>query len=382
MTSWRPGCDTARWPYERPASVADAVAAELAADRIVAWFQGRSEFGPRALGSRSLLAHPGREGQPGPAQRGEGPGGVPAGRPHGADRPGGRDLPTARCPARTCCSCTGRGPGLAGPHPGGGARGRHRPGADRGPRRAAAAGRDARPLRRPHRAAGGREHQPEHGRAARWWTTRGTRWNASAPRRWTCWPSGRSWSAGRPAARRPRPGSALVRVLVVRPDGMGDVLLTGPAVRAIAASGAGGDVPGRAARGRRRRAAARGDTGCWSGGRRGSIRSRAAFDPDAGAVAGRAVRAARPRTAVDLHLLPPVAAADGAGLADGGRAADRRDQRGLPGLTARRPAPLDRGHTGGRAQPRRWPGRPGSGCPPGDTGRLAVTGRAAGQPAS
>jgi carbamoyltransferase len=41
--------------------VADAVAAELAADGIVAWFQGRSEFGPRALGSRSLLAHPGRK---------------------------------------------------------------------------------------------------------------------------------------------------------------------------------------------------------------------------------------------------------------------------------------------------------------------------------
>lgn len=52
--------DTAAWPYERPASIADAIAAELAADRIVAWFQGRSEFGPRALGSRSLLAHPGR----------------------------------------------------------------------------------------------------------------------------------------------------------------------------------------------------------------------------------------------------------------------------------------------------------------------------------
>ncbi len=51
--------DTAAWPYERPASIADAVAAELAADRIVAWFQGRSEYGPRALGSRSLLAHPG-----------------------------------------------------------------------------------------------------------------------------------------------------------------------------------------------------------------------------------------------------------------------------------------------------------------------------------
>jgi carbamoyltransferase len=52
---------TARWPYERPASVGRAVAAELAADRIVAWFQGRSEYGPRALGGRSLLAHPGRK---------------------------------------------------------------------------------------------------------------------------------------------------------------------------------------------------------------------------------------------------------------------------------------------------------------------------------
>ena len=52
--------DTAAWPYERPASIAGAVAAELAADRIVAWFQGRSEYGPRALGGRSLLAHPGR----------------------------------------------------------------------------------------------------------------------------------------------------------------------------------------------------------------------------------------------------------------------------------------------------------------------------------
>jgi carbamoyltransferase len=52
---------TAAWPFERPASVADTVATALAEDRIVAWFQGRSEFGPRALGRRSLLAHPGRQ---------------------------------------------------------------------------------------------------------------------------------------------------------------------------------------------------------------------------------------------------------------------------------------------------------------------------------
>ena len=38
--------DTAAWPYERPASIADAIAAELAADRIVAWFQGRSDSVP------------------------------------------------------------------------------------------------------------------------------------------------------------------------------------------------------------------------------------------------------------------------------------------------------------------------------------------------
>jgi carbamoyltransferase len=51
---------TARLPYDRPADVAAEVAACLAEDGIVAWFQGRSEFGPRALGHRSLLAHPGR----------------------------------------------------------------------------------------------------------------------------------------------------------------------------------------------------------------------------------------------------------------------------------------------------------------------------------
>jgi carbamoyltransferase len=33
----------------------------LAGDGVVAWFQGRSEYGPRALGHRSLLAHPGRQ---------------------------------------------------------------------------------------------------------------------------------------------------------------------------------------------------------------------------------------------------------------------------------------------------------------------------------
>ncbi|MEU8419174.1 carbamoyltransferase C-terminal domain-containing protein [Amycolatopsis japonica] len=52
---------TANVRYERPDDVAEAVAEALAENRIVAWFQGRSEFGPRALGHRSLLAHPGHE---------------------------------------------------------------------------------------------------------------------------------------------------------------------------------------------------------------------------------------------------------------------------------------------------------------------------------
>jgi carbamoyltransferase len=47
-------------PYTRPASIAATAAEVLAADGVVAWFQGRSEYGPRALGHRSLLAHPGR----------------------------------------------------------------------------------------------------------------------------------------------------------------------------------------------------------------------------------------------------------------------------------------------------------------------------------
>lgn len=52
--------DAARIVYERPADIAESVAEILARDGVVAWFQGRSEFGPRALGHRSLLAHPGR----------------------------------------------------------------------------------------------------------------------------------------------------------------------------------------------------------------------------------------------------------------------------------------------------------------------------------
>jgi carbamoyltransferase len=44
--------------FSRSDDVASVVADCLAEDGIVAWFEGRSEFGPRALGHRSLLADP------------------------------------------------------------------------------------------------------------------------------------------------------------------------------------------------------------------------------------------------------------------------------------------------------------------------------------
>jgi carbamoyltransferase len=50
-------------PYERPADIAEATAELIAADGVVAWFQGRSEYGPRALGHRSLLASAAHDNQ-------------------------------------------------------------------------------------------------------------------------------------------------------------------------------------------------------------------------------------------------------------------------------------------------------------------------------
>ena len=50
--------ETANVRAERPRCVSRAAAEVIAANGVVAWFQGRSEFGPRALGQRSLLANP------------------------------------------------------------------------------------------------------------------------------------------------------------------------------------------------------------------------------------------------------------------------------------------------------------------------------------
>ncbi|HEY9286913.1 MAG TPA: carbamoyltransferase C-terminal domain-containing protein [Candidatus Dormibacteraeota bacterium] len=52
--------DTANVAYEEPTDIAETVGQVLADDGVVAWFQGRSEYGPRALGHRSLLANPSR----------------------------------------------------------------------------------------------------------------------------------------------------------------------------------------------------------------------------------------------------------------------------------------------------------------------------------
>jgi carbamoyltransferase len=48
----------ARVRYERPERYAEAIGARLAEERVIGWFQGRMEFGPRALGARSILASP------------------------------------------------------------------------------------------------------------------------------------------------------------------------------------------------------------------------------------------------------------------------------------------------------------------------------------
>lgn len=47
-------------PFRRLDDVAEDAAALLAEEKILAWFQGRMEFGPRALGARSILASPRR----------------------------------------------------------------------------------------------------------------------------------------------------------------------------------------------------------------------------------------------------------------------------------------------------------------------------------
>lgn len=49
---------TAGMSFTRPDSIEEKTAEALANGKVVAWFHGRMEVGPRALGGRSILAHP------------------------------------------------------------------------------------------------------------------------------------------------------------------------------------------------------------------------------------------------------------------------------------------------------------------------------------
>ncbi len=51
-----------RIPYEQPSDIIERASELLARGEIIAWFQGAMEYGPRALGNRSILASPQVEG--------------------------------------------------------------------------------------------------------------------------------------------------------------------------------------------------------------------------------------------------------------------------------------------------------------------------------
>ncbi|TMB05342.1 MAG: carbamoyltransferase, partial [Deltaproteobacteria bacterium] len=50
--------DGCKVPYEEASDVVRRTADDIAEGKIVGWFQGRMEFGARALGGRSILANP------------------------------------------------------------------------------------------------------------------------------------------------------------------------------------------------------------------------------------------------------------------------------------------------------------------------------------
>lgn len=56
----RKALENAKVPFEKPENLEARTAELIAAGQIVGWFQGRAEFGPRALGARSILADPTR----------------------------------------------------------------------------------------------------------------------------------------------------------------------------------------------------------------------------------------------------------------------------------------------------------------------------------
>jgi hypothetical protein len=205
---------TARVAYERPPDLAEAVAEVIAADGVVAWFQGRSEYGPRALGHRSLLANATRAAN---LERLNDVKGREQFRPVApmvlAERAG--EIFEGPMPAPTCCSPTGCGrPGASASRPWSTstAAPASRPSTATTSRWSPGSGSRGAPQRGP----GGGQHQPQHRRAAHGRRPRVTPSSASGRHRSTSSPSGRSWS-GEP----PSPGHDLRRR---RPHGRADSL--------------------------------------------------------------------------------------------------------------------------------------------------------------
>ena len=181
-------------PFTTPDDIADEAAAVLADDGVIAWFDGRSEFGPRALGQRSLMAHPGRAENLERLNDVKGREQFRPGGADGADRPRAADLHRRTDAQPVHAVRAHRASAVARTHSGCRARRRHRPHPDRRrrqrpPRRRAAAG-----VRAAHRAAGGGQHQPQHRRTAhgRRPPGRARAVRVRAGRR--CWSSGRIWS--------------------------------------------------------------------------------------------------------------------------------------------------------------------------------------------
>lgn len=58
LATLRQYADRVAWRELEPEAVADHTAALLREKNVIGWFQGRTEYGPRALGNRSILANP------------------------------------------------------------------------------------------------------------------------------------------------------------------------------------------------------------------------------------------------------------------------------------------------------------------------------------
>ena len=44
--------------YEEDKSLYEKISKDISESKVIGWFQGKMEFGPRALGNRSILADP------------------------------------------------------------------------------------------------------------------------------------------------------------------------------------------------------------------------------------------------------------------------------------------------------------------------------------